>query len=256
MRKSQFCKHGHDTFICGRTKNRTCKECKKLAWHKSYVPHPLEPKQFCPKGHDKDVVGKYKDGKCKLCIQIRDRIDPLKDSRLKEFCCNGHNITIVGRSRWRICNECIRVANRIDPTKDSRIKQLCVRGHDFSIVGRSKDGRCMGCRKDPRIHIKLANNLRTRLRRAIKDNWKTGSAVRDLGCTIDFLKIYLESLFLPGMTWENHGLGKDKWHIDHILPLDSFDLTDRKQFLQACHYTNLQPMWSIDNLRKSNKILV
>jgi len=81
---------------------------------------------------------------------------------------------------------------------------------------------------------------------------KAGSAVRDLGCSVEFLKQYLESKFLPGMTWENWA--KRGWHIDHITPLDTFDLTNREQFLQCCHYTNLQPLWWRDNLSKGTKI--
>jgi len=64
------------------------------------------------------------------------------------------------------------------------------------------------------------------------------------------LMAYLEALFTPGMTWDNRGLYG--WHIDHIKPLASFDLTDREQFLQACHYTNLQPLWWQDNLKKGS----
>lgn len=105
------------------------------------------------------------------------------------------------------------------------------------------------------LQFKLTKLLRTRLAIAIKNNQKVGSAVRDLGCSVDFLKQYLESKFLPGMSWSNHGFGTYKWHIDHIIPLDSFDLTDRKQLLNACHYTNLQPLWQEDNLRKGSKIL-
>jgi len=102
------------------------------------------------------------------------------------------------------------------------------------------------------IQFKLSCILRNRLNTAIKENFKIGSAVRDLGCTIDELKIYLESKFQNGMCWSNYG--KDGWHIDHIIPLASFDLTDRNQLLEACHYTNLQPLWAKDNLSKGDRI--
>lgn len=98
--------------------------------------------------------------------------------------------------------------------------------------------------------FRLARNLRKRLRAALKFNSKTGSAVEDLGCSIDDLKIYLESKFDSEMSWKNYG--PKGWHIDHIKPLSKFDLTDTKELKKACHYTNLQPMWWKENLRKSN----
>ncbi len=51
------------------------------------------------------------------------------------------------------------------------------------------------------------------------------------------------------MSWDNYG----EWHIDHIVPLSSFDLTDKSQVNKVCHYTNLQPLWAIDNLRKGDR---
>lgn len=103
------------------------------------------------------------------------------------------------------------------------------------------------CRNN--IQEVIKKSLRARLRQSLKRNTKVGSAVRDLGCSIAELKLHLEKQFADGMTWENYG----KWHIDHIIPLASFDLTDREQLLQACHYTNLQPLWAEDNLRKGAK---
>lgn len=103
------------------------------------------------------------------------------------------------------------------------------------------------------IQFKLSLYLRTRLRQAIVNNYKSGSAVRDLGCTINELKQYLESKFQDGMTWGNWGRGSGKWNIDHIIPLSQFDLSDREQFKKVCHYTNLQPLWFMDNMRKGNK---
>jgi hypothetical protein len=101
------------------------------------------------------------------------------------------------------------------------------------------------------INARLSRLLRSRLNCALKRNPKSSSAVKDLGCSIDELKVYLESKFKPGMSWENHGFYG--WHIDHIKPLSSFDLTNKEQLLQAVHYTNLQPLWAKDNLSKANK---
>lgn len=97
---------------------------------------------------------------------------------------------------------------------------------------------------DPKNRI--AKNLRIRLSIAVRKNQKTGSAVRDLGCTIPELKTYLESKFAPGMSWDNYG----EWHIDHIKPLCQFNLSEESELKAACHYTNLQPLWASDNLSK------
>ena len=99
------------------------------------------------------------------------------------------------------------------------------------------------------INFKLTTLLRRRLNHAIKDQPKVGSAVRDLGCSVEQLRQYLESKFQSGMSWANYG--PRGWHIDHIRPLALFDLSDRKEFLQACHYSNLQPLWATDNLKKN-----
>lgn len=104
------------------------------------------------------------------------------------------------------------------------------------------------------IQYKLKQRLRQRLLVALKGNYKAGSAVDDLGCSIQFLKTYLEMKFAEGMTWSNYG--RHGWHIDHIRPLAEFDLTDPEQFKQACHYSNLQPLWSSDNLRKGARSVV
>ena len=98
------------------------------------------------------------------------------------------------------------------------------------------------------INYLLARRLRSRLKMAIKKEVKTGSAVIDLGCSIQELKEYLEKQFKPGMTWENWGT--HGWHLDHIVPLCSFDLTDRQQFLEAVNYKNLQPLWAKENIVK------
>lgn len=101
--------------------------------------------------------------------------------------------------------------------------------------------------EDPNFRLRVL--LRSRVRQGVQHHYKAGSAVRDLGCTVEELKKHLESKFRPGMTWENWG----EWEVDHMRPLASFDLTDRAQFLQACHYTNLQPLWKSENRIKGDR---
>jgi|ERR1035438_4037726 hypothetical protein len=99
------------------------------------------------------------------------------------------------------------------------------------------------------LNFKLANRLRARLYKITKGLVKAGSAVKDLGCSIIELKEHLEQQFQKGMTWDNYGT----WHVDHIRAISKFDLTDRQQFLEACHYSNLQPLWAVENIIKRNK---
>jgi hypothetical protein len=105
------------------------------------------------------------------------------------------------------------------------------------------------------INRKLSHNLRKRLSKVVKRLFKgksrSSSAAKDLGCSIDELRVHLESKFQSGMNWCNYG----KWHIDHIYPLSKADLSDRESLLKVIHYTNLQPLWAKDNLIKGSKIL-
>lgn len=97
-------------------------------------------------------------------------------------------------------------------------------------------------------NYKLLVLLRNRITSAINHNYKSGSAIDDLGCTIEEFKDHIESQFKEGMTWDNWTT--DGWHIDHKKQLSNFDLTDREQFKEATHYTNLQPLWWWENLEK------
>ena len=100
------------------------------------------------------------------------------------------------------------------------------------------------------LNYKLSRYLRTRLYNAVKGGYRGSSAVRDLGCSLDFFTKYIAQKFTIGMSWDNYG----EWHLDHIVPLASFDLSDREQCLLACHYSNMQPLWATDNLVKGPKI--
>jgi len=102
------------------------------------------------------------------------------------------------------------------------------------------------------VYYALSVRLRSRLGKAVKNGYKAGSAIDDLGCSIEFFKKYMENKFYAHaetgemMSWNNYG----KWHIDNISPLANFDLTRKEQVIIVCNYKNLQPLWAEENLRK------
>jgi hypothetical protein len=96
--------------------------------------------------------------------------------------------------------------------------------------------------------FKISQNVRRRLRLALKGNSKAAPTMEIIGCTIEELWLHLESKFEPGMTRENHG--RFGWHIDHKKPCCAFDLSDLEQQKICFHYSNLQPLWAKDNLEK------
>jgi hypothetical protein len=98
-------------------------------------------------------------------------------------------------------------------------------------------------------NFKLKKYIRSRIWSVLKGKEKSNSTIKLLGCSIEECWQHLESKFQPGMTRENQGL----WHIDHIIPCASFDLRCPVQQLACFHYTNLQPLWAIDNLKKGAK---
>lgn len=102
-------------------------------------------------------------------------------------------------------------------------------------------------KKCSNVLFKLRKNLRTRLWLALKGK-KQLSVLLTLGCTLEEFKQHLESKFKPGMSWDNYG----KWELDHIIPI-SHGKTE-KEIYELNTYKNIQPLWSLENKRKGNKI--
>ena len=98
--------------------------------------------------------------------------------------------------------------------------------------------------------FKLSKVLRTRIWTALKRNSKSNSTIELTGCNLKQLKKYIENKFEDGMNWDNYGV----WHIDHIIPCAQFNLSDPEQQKICFHYTNLQPMWGEDNLKKGARL--
>lgn len=100
------------------------------------------------------------------------------------------------------------------------------------------------------INYKIKHNLKRRMNNAIKGHFKDCSTLKLLGCDLETVRNHLESKFTKGMNWDNYG----QWHIDHIKPCASFDLSDPEQQRKCFHYTNLQPLWAEDNMKKRDKV--
>lgn len=98
--------------------------------------------------------------------------------------------------------------------------------------------------------FKIAGNLRKRLSFLVRkhNTEKTKQTLQLLGCSMPFFLEHLENRFSQGMSWDNYG----QWHIDHIKPCNSFDLTQPKDQHECFHYTNLQPLWANENRAKSD----
>jgi hypothetical protein len=100
----------------------------------------------------------------------------------------------------------------------------------------------------------MRKNVRSRVHHALKRvGARKDSRTDELVGGIENYKRHIESLWEPGMSWDNHTL--DGWHIDHREPISSFDLTDPEQQKICFHYLNCQPLWAKDNLSKGGKTI-
>lgn len=171
---------------------------------------------------------------------------------------------------WNEANKYrVKELNRIfhQKNKDAiRNRKRAWREANFDHVKRLKKAWCdanqelvrssRNRRHSHRIKTDAAFNLMCRVRSRVSEVLaramvrKQVRTIELVGCTGSELKEWIESQFIEGMSWEN----RSEWHIDHIIPLSKFDLADPAQQGAAFHYTNLQPLWAKDNLKKSDKV--
>jgi excisionase family DNA binding protein len=101
------------------------------------------------------------------------------------------------------------------------------------------------------VTSRMVAAMRGRIRSIICGNAKADTSMRLLGCTREAFREHIEKRFKPGMTWDNYGL--NGWTVDHIIPCAQFDLSDPDHQRVCFHYTNLQPLWHIENIKKGKK---
>lgn len=149
---------------------------------------------------------------------------------------------------------------RKDPAKkakDRAVYHRCINKDREKFYARNAAWRkanwpaVLAARRKP--NYRIASQMRSRIRAAIKTQKgiKSKAMLALLGCTIAELMVHLERRFRDGMTWDNYG---PHWHIDHIKPCSSFDLTEPNEQAICFHFTNLQPLPAKENLKKAARL--
>ena len=210
---------------------KKCKVCHKKKLLSEFSPSKLGKygtRSNCKKCATKATSVYYEQHKEEILID--------KKARYKE----NPQIEINNQKRFRINNpgRASQIAMRWQKKNPEKVREIDKR------YLKKKRSTVMG-----RLNVTIGNYIRMSLR-----GKKCGKHWEDIvGYTLQELKIHLEKLFLPGMTWNN----RSEWHIDHKIPISYFHYTsyDDIAFKQCWALSNLQPMWAKDNMKKSNKIL-
>jgi excinuclease UvrABC ATPase subunit len=154
---------------------------------------------------------------------------------------------IKNKERLREYDKKLRIKNKERLKEQRKI---------YYIKNKEREKRRVREYYNKNINYRISSSLRTRIKNGLfsQKTIKSKSTLELLGCSWQEAKNYIESQFKEGMTWDNYGLRG--WHIDHIIPCASFDLTDPEQQKKCFHYTNLQPLWWNENLSKGAKIII
>ncbi len=200
---------------------------------------------FCSNGHDKSIIGTDIRGRCTVCLRISSKKFRIRhDEEIKK---EKQEYYQLNKSHFQAKHALYRETHK---------QELAESKHEYYMINREaildRTHEYYNVKYNDDTNFKLKSRLRHRIRIALKGNYKSGSAVRDLGCSIPELKDYIQSKFYSNMTWSNWG---KVWELDHIVPLYTFDLTDREQLLEASHYTNLQPLTIEDHKKKTSQDL-
>ena len=253
------------TTISSRSKTKLCSNCKNKQWKQDNKERVRESNQKWWAKHREDRLAKAKDS-----------YDPEAKKKWRSKYYQEHKEEELARNRaWRDAekqNHPDRWKQK-DREKQQKRKKTGyhanyykenkekIRKKNSEYQKNNKEALAAHSRDRYKndIQFKLRAILRTRLNEALKNSQKTGSAVDDLGCSVDELKTYLESKFYKHpitdepMTWDKWSRDESGWQIDHIIPMSNFDLSDPEQLKIACNFSNLRPLWYQDHLDKSIK---
>lgn len=206
-----------------------CKECIKISSKKYYLDNKEK------------ILYKYK-------IYKEENKDKFKEVSRKRYLKNKEEVSEKGK---------IYRLNNSEKVKEA--KHLYYLNNKEKILNKSKiyraktkdirNKRERDRRKSDALY-RLKSSIRSLINLYVKKNGyiKTLKTEEILGCTFEQFKLHIENQFTEGMSWEN----RSEWHLDHIIPF--YSAKNEEDIIKLNHYTNFQPLWAIDNLKKGTKI--
>jgi 5-methylcytosine-specific restriction endonuclease McrA len=188
---------------------------------------------------------------CKECKKIKDKIYVKNNGcktgiRQKNYALKNKEELTAYKRQWYVDNK----------SKILEARHIYQKNIQNNIAFKTKRKIYMK-KYNSQLIPRIRARLRKRLSSALKYGHKSGSAIRNLGCLVEEVKIWLEQQFYAHpetgeiMTWNNYGSG---WHVDHIIPISKVDLTDINQLKIVCNWFNLRPLWAKENLSRGNRI--
>lgn len=223
-----------------------CQRCGAL-----YVQRSLRQK-FC--GDRKKKTGcSYLKKKEDVKVYLRTNKNALRELNKKWRMKNVEKVRLAQKMRYRKLHP---LKNIIKKTEEEKKELSRLRNKKYYYKHRSRLMHRQNQLNQKKIQNNISYKIKVRvgfqiwkLLRCKKNNKKT---IDFLGCDVEFLKKYLESKFVEGMTWDNYGRGG--WVIDHIYPVSRININNTDEINKVFHYTNLQPLWERDNLLKGNRV--
>ncbi len=215
----------------------------------------------CEHGHSSDRYAK--DGRCVECA--RGRTDAYKMANLESLKAKARVRTAANKDKnsrkhaaWRKNNPDRILGNRkayYEKNKTEIIEKANEWRETNKERFRATSGRRSKVRRQTDFEYRLKCGLRGAMWSAIRrgKGRKSQKTLDMLGCSVPEFKAHIERQWLQGMSWANYGCRRGQWQFDHIHPYASFDLSDPVQQRKCFHYTNYQPLWWIDNIRKRDQ---